>query len=225
MTSRSPGVKNGRSLCYGDVVPRRSGEHMAMRREQVLEAALRCFADQGFHATTMADVIRESGLSAGSVYRYFPSKAALVQAGSAGIFAAARGALADLMERPDPASPAEALHHLLEQLLAYAVKDDLDLTRVGVTAWAEALRDPVLLGEVGTMYRALRGDFVRLLEIWRDAGHLPAEADVEAGGQFLFGAMPGFLLQRLLLGDLDLDSYMAGFALLAGGPAAPRQAP
>ena len=40
------------------IVPRRSEDHLVMRKEQVLSAALRCFADQGFHATTMADVIR-----------------------------------------------------------------------------------------------------------------------------------------------------------------------
>jgi AcrR family transcriptional regulator len=195
-------------------MPRRSEEHLAMRREQVLEAALRCFADQGFHATTMADVIRASGLSAGSVYRYFPSKTALIQAGSEGIFSAARGALAELNERPDPTPPVDALHHLLDQVMRIAVRDDVDLTRVAVTAWAEALRDPALLAQVRSLYRALRGDFVTLLERWRDAGNLPADTDLELAGQVLFGAMPGFLVQRLLLGDVAVDGYVTGFASL-----------
>lgn len=190
-----------------------------MRREQVLEAALRCFADQGFHATTMADVIRESGLSAGSVYRYFPSKNALIQAGSDGIFSAARGALAELEERPQPTSPAEALRHLLDRIMSVATAGDVDLTRVGVTAWAEALRDPALLAVVRKLYRALRSDFVTLLERWRDAGHLPADTDPELAGQALFGAMPGFLVQRLLLGDVDVNSYVTGFASLLSAPA------
>jgi len=56
-------------------MPRRSEEHMAMRREQVLHAALRCFAEQGFHATSMADVIQASGLSAGSVSTKSPTTA------------------------------------------------------------------------------------------------------------------------------------------------------
>ena len=189
-----------------------------MRRDQVLEAALRCFAEQGFHATTMADVIRESGLSAGSVYRYFPSKTALIKAGSEGIFTAARGALAELMERPEPVSPAEALRHLLNQIMRLAVRDDIDLTRVAVSAWAEALRDPALLAEVGALYRAVRGDFVTLLKRWRDAGNLPADTDVELAAQALFGAMPGFLVQRLLLGDVAIDGYISGFASLWGAP-------
>jgi AcrR family transcriptional regulator len=196
------------------IVPRRSEDHLVMRKEQVLSAALRCFADQGFHATTMADVIRESGLSAGSVYRYFPSKTALIQAGSAGIFGGARSALAELVERPDPASPAEVLRHLLEYLMSVAVRDGVDFTRIAITVWAEALRDPALLAEVGQRYGDLRGDLVTLLTRWRDAGNLPPDTDVLLAGQAMFGAMPGFLVQRLLLGDVDVDSYVAGFASL-----------
>jgi AcrR family transcriptional regulator len=192
-----------------------------MRREQVLSAALRCFAAQGFHATTMDDVIRESGLSAGSVYRYFPSKTALIQAGSESIFVAARGALAELKARPEPAAPAEALRHLLDQIMGRALRDDVDLTRVGVTAWAEALRDPALLAEVSVLYRAVRCDFEELLGRWRDAGHLPADVDLRLAAQALFGAMPGFLVQRLLLGDVDVDGYVTGLASLLGGPAPP----
>ena len=44
------------------------------RRAQILEAALRCFSDKGYHETTMDDLAREAGLSKGSLYWYFPSK-------------------------------------------------------------------------------------------------------------------------------------------------------
>ena len=33
-----------------------------------------CFARQGYHATSMDDVVRESGLSVGAIYSYFASK-------------------------------------------------------------------------------------------------------------------------------------------------------
>ena len=44
------------------------------RRDQILAAALACFARQGYHATSMDDVVRESGLSVGAIYTYFSSK-------------------------------------------------------------------------------------------------------------------------------------------------------
>lgn len=87
---------------------------------------------------------------------------------------------------------------------------------VGVSAWGEALRDPELHQHISGLYRGLRHDLILILERWRDSGHLPADVDVHAAGQVLIGCMPGFLLQRLLLGDVDVDSYVAGLNLLAG---------
>src|SRR5688572_7394624 len=61
-------------------MPRVTAAHLAARRQQILDAAQACFLRNGFHATSMQEVIREAGLSVGAVYRYFPSKNALVMA-------------------------------------------------------------------------------------------------------------------------------------------------
>jgi len=44
------------------------------RRQQIMDAALACFARKGYHRTTMDDIVAESGLSKGSLYWYFKSK-------------------------------------------------------------------------------------------------------------------------------------------------------
>jgi TetR/AcrR family transcriptional regulator, repressor for uid operon len=44
------------------------------RRTRILDAAETCFVRSGFHRTTMQDVAAEAGMSAGNLYRYFPSK-------------------------------------------------------------------------------------------------------------------------------------------------------
>src|SRR5918993_6093003 len=61
-------------------MPRVSEAHRERRREQILDAARRCFIRKGFHQSSMQDVFAESGLSAGAVYRYFKSKDELVAA-------------------------------------------------------------------------------------------------------------------------------------------------
>ncbi len=48
------------------------------RRTRILDAAETCFVRSGFHRTTMQDVAAEAGMSAGNLYRYFPSKDAIV---------------------------------------------------------------------------------------------------------------------------------------------------
>lgn len=49
------------------------------RREEIIQAAHKCFITRGFHATGMADIAREFGMSAGHIYNYFPSKTAIIE--------------------------------------------------------------------------------------------------------------------------------------------------
>ena len=44
------------------------------RRRQILDAAVRVFARQGFHACRVSDIAREAGVAYGLVYHYFNSK-------------------------------------------------------------------------------------------------------------------------------------------------------
>src|SRR5580765_5821880 len=48
------------------------------RRGEILVAAQRCFVRAGFHGASMQDICAEAGMSPGNLYRYFPSKEALI---------------------------------------------------------------------------------------------------------------------------------------------------
>ena len=48
------------------------------RRMEILDAAQRCFARSGFHGASMQEICAEAGMSPGNLYRYFPSKEALI---------------------------------------------------------------------------------------------------------------------------------------------------
>jgi TetR/AcrR family transcriptional regulator, repressor for uid operon len=50
------------------------------RRRQILDAAMACFSRRGFHQTSMQEICTEACLSAGALYRYFPSKADIIAA-------------------------------------------------------------------------------------------------------------------------------------------------
>ena len=67
------------------------------RAEEILDAAMEVFARQGIEAATMSEIGRAADLSAGAIYRYYPSKEQLVRAvfalceqESAALFAQAR---------------------------------------------------------------------------------------------------------------------------------------
>ena len=50
------------------------------QRARILEAARKCFSEGGFHGAGMSAIAREAGMSQGLIYRYFASKAAIIQA-------------------------------------------------------------------------------------------------------------------------------------------------
>lgn len=193
-------------------VPRVSEQHLTARRQQIVEAALRCFAREGFHATSMRDVIRESRLSAGAVYSYFPSKEALIAAAVEPVLAQVTGALDDVLAAREPVDPARIAGLLLERIWSKVVGGEVDYTRVAVTAWGEALRDRAVATVAEEAYRAIRSRLTDAVRRWRDAGHLPHDADVEALGQVLFAMVTGFVLQHALLDDVEPGRYGAAVA-------------
>jgi AcrR family transcriptional regulator len=50
------------------------------KREAILVAAVELFAERGFHGTAVPDIASRAKVGAGTIYRYFPSKEALVNA-------------------------------------------------------------------------------------------------------------------------------------------------
>ena len=61
-------------------MPKISGAKRDQKRRQILDAALACFSENGFHQTSMADVVGRSKLSHGAVYLYFPAKDDIIAA-------------------------------------------------------------------------------------------------------------------------------------------------
>jgi AcrR family transcriptional regulator len=59
--------------------PAVSDKEKLQRREEIMTAAKKVFACNGFHATAIADVAKEANLPFDAVYHYFDSRDALFQ--------------------------------------------------------------------------------------------------------------------------------------------------
>ena len=55
-----------------------SCEKGQQRKRQILSAALSCFAEEGYHATTNRKIACRAGITEGLIYHYFPNKKALL---------------------------------------------------------------------------------------------------------------------------------------------------
>jgi AcrR family transcriptional regulator len=193
-------------------MPKVSDAHLAARRRQILDAAARCFVRNGFHQTSMQDVIKEAGLSVGAFYRYFKSKNELITAIAGERIGEVETTLDGLLAL-DPLPPLpEMIERVLEIVDANA--DRGDTARIAVQVWGEAVHDAEVGALVAEIYGRIRARAVTMAERARAAGRLPADAETEAVGAALFGLVQGYILQRLLVGDVDRKSYVAGIRSL-----------
>jgi AcrR family transcriptional regulator len=117
-------------------MPKVSEAHLAARRRQILDAAARCFARDGFHRTSMQDIVRESGISAGLVYRYFTGKDDMIAAIVAEWHDQRQAALTGASD------VAEAVERYLDMLTEIGDPAMSERNRLGVQIWAEAARSP-----------------------------------------------------------------------------------
>jgi AcrR family transcriptional regulator len=92
---------------------------MPDKRELILEAALELFADRGFHGVAVPEVADKAGVGAGTIYRYFENKEALVNA----LYQKYKSQLTALVLKDFPVDkPArQMVHHLWSRLADFAL--------------------------------------------------------------------------------------------------------
>ncbi len=168
------------------------------RHALILDAAERCFVRAGFHRTTMQDVAAEAGMSAGNLYRYFPSKDAIVVGLSerdrrdvAESFAAMQAAGGDFM-----ASFAElGRRHFEDEPREKAV--------LCLEIWAEATRNPVF----GKLSAEFAEDIIErltgLLEAAKSAGNISPTMDSRTIATVICTLADGMFVRRAILPDYD----------------------
>ncbi|MBL1074588.1 TetR/AcrR family transcriptional regulator [Nocardia sp. 2] len=189
-------------------MPRVSEEHLERRRQQILDAAQTCFARRGLHTTTMQDVFAESGLSAGAVYRYFKSKDDIIAALTTEATTELRAILYEAVYSDPLPTPPDLIRTVAEAIVRLAAPGGP--VRLIPQAWSMALTDPNIADYVRTSMGGIRRLWHDYTKRMVEHGWLPADTDTDAVGKAFVGLMPGFMLQHLILGDTDPDTYARG---------------
>ena len=180
-------------------MPRISAEHEAAVRERITRAALEVFAEKGYHRATIADVVRQSGLSVGAIYTHFSGKEELFLASCDVV--SGRG-LEQLAARLAPArTTAERLNLAVEYYIETIDEFDGAPGQVGlIAAWAEADMEPGVREMLVRRRERLTGAAQLLLQEGVARGELPAWIDVEGVARGFMALLDGLLLQRIEAG-------------------------
>jgi AcrR family transcriptional regulator len=162
------------------------------RQAEILAAAQRCFVRAGFHGASMQDICAEAGMSPGNLYRYFPSKEALI----AGIAERDR---AEVAREFDSVDLSHGFFAVLERMAQhhFAEKPD-DQVKLCTEISAEARRNP----EIARISAAFDADVRRwLVDLFRagaERGDIPRDVDFDAVVSMLMIIADGVWWRRAL---------------------------
>lgn len=160
-------------------------------RARVRAAALDCFAEMGYHGTTMEAIARRLGVAKGTIYLYYPTKEAVATAIVEAFFAELE---ASVVEAP----PAESLgdfvagaRHILDIDEPQAKFVRLFFEIFGPSFSSEGFTRSVaaIFDRLGAH---LAGEIARLQE----RGEIAREIDARTFGRALVSALDGLVLHR-----------------------------
>lgn len=190
-------------------------EHIEARRRSILEAAARVFGECGIASATMADIAEAAGISAGAIYRYFPSKQDLAHA----CFKEGAAQIADLWsqraaESPDPMA---AFYTVAAQSFEeLGTPEAAAHTRIMLENFLEVTRsgDQPLRDAANAEHRHIIRGLAAMLTAVQANKQLPATVDANHLGEALYAFWLGARIVRMLDPDFDTDAQLSAVSAL-----------
>jgi TetR/AcrR family transcriptional repressor of uid operon len=172
------------------------------RRGEILAAAKRCFSHSGFHGTSMQEICAEAQMSPGSLYRYFPSKEAII----AGIAEQDRADVAEkfqaIVEAPDFFSAlAYAARH-------YIVEESMEEVCLQSEIKAESRRNPEIAKIYAGIEQEVKAGLLNVLRIAVERGDIPPHIDLEIATTMLMALVDGLYWRRAVDPEFDAETVL-----------------
>jgi len=168
------------------------------KRRQILDAAVRTFARNGYHATRVGDIAEDAGVAYGLVYHYFSSKEDVLESIFRETWTDLLEAIRDVEESEDLAT--EQLRQVTAILLR-SWRRQPDLVRVLVREVARSPEVQRRVDEIGEVFSALE----RIVARGQAQGEFRPDVDARLASWLLYGAieeiLTGWVLGQLPDGD------------------------
>jgi AcrR family transcriptional regulator len=203
----------------GNPMRRPDFQLQADRRDEILAAASRCFVRTGFHRTSMQDICAEAGMSPGGLYRYFPSKEALISGIAERDRNQLSAALVSLDQAPD--------FFTAFREIGYRLLIERPIEEIGV--WAEIISESRRNPQIAELYaacdRQCRAQMVDALRHAVARGEVRDDLDVDDVIQMIFSIGDGLCWRRIVDPSFDAARVFAMATQMIRNMLVPADAP
>jgi TetR/AcrR family transcriptional repressor of uid operon len=189
----------------GNIVRQVNAQLHSDRRSEILDAARRCFARAGFHQTSMQQICAEAGMSPGNVYRYFPSKEAIIAGIAERDRAEVAAQLANTQFTTDFFTTFAALarHHFVER-----TAEDVGLC---AEIMSESRRNPTISKIMNEFDADVRERLVTMLQSAQARGDIARDADIGAAVELLMIIADGVWWRRAVDPNFNAEAVLPMF--------------
>lgn len=173
------------------------------RREQIIDAAMRVFAQKGFVRATNRDVAREAGITTGLIYYYFENKESLLKAvleERSPLHVVATITL-EMLEQP----PEVFLPMIIKRVLEIVEGEQfLGIVRVMLP---EMLHNPEIEPALNAFAQRIIGFIKNYLKTQIARGALRADLNLDVTVHALVGSVITLMGRRQILHDPQVTGY------------------
>jgi AcrR family transcriptional regulator len=178
--------------------------YLDARRTEIMEAAVKCFMEKGFHNTTMQDIYDATKLSPGAVYNYFSSKEDIVVSVLNEFRDWSISSMTPLLSEDQ----SESLIKYVDFWLSYA-SQDVSRGRIGVTLgyYSEAPRKNDIREVVLKSQNASHEKVMEIVKNNQRMGKINPALDPLSVARVMGSLVFGAAIHKMLNPDINLDAY------------------
>ncbi len=178
------------------------------KRRQILDAAIRVFARQGFHSTRVSDIADEAGVAYGLVYHYFKSKDEVLNE----LFNERWSLLLTAIEEADrDGASSRAKLEAVAGFIVDSYRHDPELMKVIIVEVTRAANSfgRTHLPEIRRAYDSI----AKIVADGQDAGVFRRDVDANFASMSFYGAieqlLSGWIFELIPAADSDFDQAKA----------------
>ncbi len=187
------------------MTPKVPKEYFKFRKDEILTAAWKCFAEKGYQGTTMRDIAKKINLSTGVIYNYFKNKDEILDALMEWALKS-ENQIFDLMTKKNTAR--EAISELFNACFESCTHEELkESSKANLYMWVEAMKKKKLQEMINDKNKQQIDKIASFVNDGIKRGEIQSHIDPKSMAGFYQALITGLQVQSVLIEDFDLTSY------------------